>query len=476
MRTLLLLSLASLAGCFPRYEVPDVALPDGGDGTLPLDTIPITDDELTTYGACGASDVAMSEDLVVAATEALRTLADGETETSLSDDGCIRFRRTMSGGALVSAEFRLFTGEVAYALREDGLAYGAVYVTMARWERGADGTVTGHIDGDDDRRGRGDDFYEVETVERDGYYRITGHNPASREVEWQLTQDRSGAPTQVTEALVDGSLSVIDTTTIGLENEEFCGAGGSECFEMATSCSPAQTAMLESSLARALARGTNCMAGGNTTPDGSSSTETETWQRLQALKNLWTRGHDFACMPSHCGCAHWSDPSETGGNPRIEIGYDQWLTRSPEMQLGTLFHEFMHGVVGSHLDVVINGTLPEGRQGVLMRRYVDRVDACEAYCFAPNPTRCACATCLDRRTCDEPCAGLASCTEYAPAPDGSGTIAIMSEAVGAACVTTTAGGEESATWSTTMAECRAGCAASGGTCRSYNRSCETGCE
>lgn len=477
MRRLLMVCVLGLSGCLPHYDYPDVELPDAGDGTLPSDVVEISSDDVEAYALCGAGGVRMSEDLVVAATVALRDLSDGETETRLSDDGCIRFRRTMAGGVPTSAEFRIFSGVVDYAFRDGEPVFGAHYVTMARWERDASGTLNGTIDADESRADRGDDFFEVRTVERPGYYRVTGYNPASREIEWQLTQDRTSA-TQVTEALVEGTLGVVDTTVIGTENEEAC-ADGAGCFEMATSCSAAQVTRLEDSMARALARGTSCMAGVNNGPDGTPGPETETWQRLQALKNLWTSRHEWACMPPGCGCAHWSEGGGAGGIDRIEIGFDDWTARAPEMQLGTLFHEFMHGVVGAHLDVAINGTLPEGRQGTLMRRYVDRVDACEAYCFSPTPTRCACATCLDRRTCDQPCAGLASCTEYAPAPDGSGVIAIMSEAVGAACVTTiTVNGheEESAAWSTTMAACRATCAASGGTCRSYNRSCEPGCE
>lgn len=476
MRRPLLLCLALTAGCFPSFqtpELPDADLPDVGT-MLPDDALEIPAEEVSAYATC--SRAVMSEALVVAATEALRGREDGDVEVRLSDDGCIRFRRSMSGGELVSAEFRIFTGEITQVFRDNTFVFGAFFTRMARWTRDADGTVHGAIDADDDRAERGDDFAEVEVTTRDGYYRVVGHNPASRQVEWRMTQDRSGLPTQTTEALVDGTLRVIDTTVLGPENEA-CGDGLSisECIGMSRSCTPAQVAVLDEAMARALARGVTCMATGN------GETETETWQRLQAMMRLWTMRHDWACMPPSCGCAHWTDGFEesAGQNDRIEVGFEQWSSLSTQRQLGTLFHELMHGVVGAHLDVVINGELPAGRQGMLMRRYVDRVDACEAFCFADQPTACACATCLDRRACDEPCAGLAGCIEYGPTPDGSGTMAIMSRAVGAACVTMTdvdGHAEETASWHVTMAQCQAACPAMGGTCRSYNRSCDPGCE
>lgn len=481
----LLCGMATLpAACLPIFQIPelpdaalDAPIPDAGM-ELPDDAMEITPSEVSTFSVCSNPNVLMDEALIVAATSALRAREDGEREVLLSTDGCLRFRRSMAEGALASAEFRLFTGELVRVVRSGRTVTGARFVRMARWERDADGTLSGAIDADTDRRNAGDDFAEVRTIERHGYYRVVGHNPASREVEWRMTQDRSGTPTQTTEALLEGTLEVIDRTVIDAENEA-CGDTYSfpECVSMSRSCEPEQVAMLDEAMASALARGVTCMATGA----GDQTSETDTWQRLQALKDLWTKQHDWGCMPAECTCAHWSDGYEDGPGAadRIEIAIDQWVTAGASVQQSTLFHEFMHGVVGAHLDVVTNTTFPPGRQGVLMRRYADRVDACQAFCFGSRPTACSCATCLDRRVCDEPCAGLPSCTEYGPAPDGSGTIAVMSAAVGAACVTTTDENgydEEQATWFATMRDCQGTCPPTGGVCRSYSRSCSPSCE
>jgi hypothetical protein len=185
-------------------------------------------------------------------------------------------------------------------------------------------------------------------------------------------------------------------------------------------------------------------------------------------------------MASACTFAHFDDRASSG-RPTIDVGYESWSVRPRNVQLGTLFHEFLHNVLGVHSDEIVKSDLEdiEGRRGVLMRRYADRVDACEAYCFADLPTRCACARCLDVKACDSQCSGLASCTEYASDPGGGGTVAIMSEAVGAACVLATPDPEGvRANWHSTVAACRmSGCESSRrGTCRSYSVSCNESCQ
>src|SRR5262249_47753497 len=107
-----------------------------------------------------------------------------------------------------------------------------------------------------------------------------------------------------------------------------------------------------------------------------------------------------------------------------------------------------HGVLGGHSDAVVNSNLTDSRRDTLMRRYADPVHACEAYCFAPTPTRCACATCLDRKVCEEPCADLADCAESDCTSGSGGCVTIMSEAVGASC-TSTVDDVESTWWTPT---------------------------
>lgn len=470
--------LLAAPGCscgFP-YSIPDY--PDAGTPhELPADAREVPEDGLDPYTACAVHDHAFPEDRLVEVTAELASRDDGLLEIPISDDECVRFVREIEGGTLARAEFIAFTGEIVFAIDPDGeLLYGARFVTIARWERGSDGTLTGRIDLDGDLWDADDDFYEVETIERDGYYRVSRANAASREVDWRLTIEETGTQRiQTTEQLAGTSLAVIDRTSLDVENE-MGGPSSDECLANKTACDAATIASLETSLARAMARGTSCMAGLNLP---AANYESDVWQRLQGLKNLWTQAHSWSCMPAGCTFGHWCEGCGPSGGNQIDIGYDEWSMLPQNMQLGVLFHEFMHGVIGGHLDVVVNSSIesPTSQRDRLMRRYVDRVDACEAYCFGGAPTRCSCATCLDVRTCDARCTGLASCRVDDCTSGSGGCVPIMSEAVGAACVTVGPGGEESATWSATLAGCRmSGCASSGGECRSYSRSCETGCE
>ena len=478
-RALAVLGILALTGCscgvpYGPYEPYDGGFPS----ELPDDARPITEDELAEYTGCAAHDGGFSEDRLVEVTAQLADRADGLVEVGVSDDGCVRFVRDLREGVLARAEFLAFTGEIVFAIDGEDVVYGARFVRIAHWERETDGTLRGRIDDDDAVYEAADALYEVETIERDGYYRVSRTNPASLEVEWQLTIDAaSGERIQTTERIEDGALAVVDRTSLDVENELGGAPTANECIDGTVACDAATTAALDAALARSLARGTSCMAGLN---DPDSAYETDTWLRLQALKNLWTAGREWGCMPAGCTFGHWCESCGAGSVDRIDIGYGEWSALpNPSVQLGILFHEFMHGVIGGHLDVIVNSPIesPATRRDRLMRRYVDRVDACEAYCFAETPTKCACATCLETDTCDTRCSGLASCVENDCTGSG-GCVPIMSEAVGAACVITAADGEESATWSPTMDACRmSGCeSAMGGTCRSYSRSCEPGCE
>ncbi|NJK88199.1 MAG: hypothetical protein HC923_01595, partial [Myxococcales bacterium] len=313
--------------------------------------------------------------------------------------------------------------------------------------------------------------------ERDGYYQYSVRSSSDGPVEERVTlEDTADGRRQTVERWYEGSLRVLESAI--LQDEQFTqGPGISECLSQAVSCSASQQAMLESSFREAILRGTSCMS--SLSEQGTLESQ-EIWSRFQALKNLWSRAGVFGCMPAACTFAHWGGGLTPGTGPyEIKIGYEGWTGRPRNQQLGTLFHEFMHGVLGGHLDVVVNSEInsPADRRGRLTRRYVDRVDACEAYCFGTDPTSCSCAKCLGLKACEGSCASLARCSEFECTGSG-GCVAIMSEAVGTACVKVEPDGkEQSATWYSNCVACEMStCVSEGGTCQSFSLSCQESCK
>src|SRR6185295_17506875 len=120
------------------------------------------------------------------------------------------------------------------------------------------------------------------------------------------------------------------------------------------------------------------------TPTANQSTPCSS---LQPPTNTWPATHTSTCMPPSCTIAH------RAGNNTIDVG-EALTTTYVAREDRTLFHELMHGVLGGHLDAVVNSEIdsPADRRHALMRKYADPVDSCESYCFDTTPTRCACAT------------------------------------------------------------------------------------
>lgn len=470
------LTVASLApGCSCGPIIPIFPeLPDAGIPTeVPDGWVVIDEDSYETYAACAGGDM-LGEEQLVAATTTLAAREDGTVDVSISARDCIRYAREIAGGQTVHAEVSAWTGEIMYVLLDGELVVLGRRAVLARWDRREDGALVGAIDADERPIDPEDDFFEVETISHGADYRSTRRDPASREPVSRLTIDTTGVqPTQTTERLHDGVLQVVDHTVITPEHERGGPSGGDDCVETASSCSADVTARLDQMMARAMARGATCLAG-SSGDDLSPAFET--------LSHFWNDQHQWGCMEAGCNFAQWCGVTcpDPGAN-RIYVDVSA-LDRLPQaQQLGTLFHELTHGSIGVHTDVVVNSEIESGatRRDALMRRYVDRVDACEAYCFGDSPTRCACATCLDTRTCDPRCSELRTCVENDCTSGSGGCVPIMSEAIGAACVSARADGGEQATWFPTMAVCvMSGCGSGGRAdeCRSYSRSCNPGCE
>lgn len=453
--------------------MPD--LPDAGLNEVPPNSVVISEDDVDWVQSCmfGSPD---ADALLDAAFEAFEAFDDGTLEVELSDDRCLRFSRTMAGGQLQAARFYRFTGETDVVYGGDDVQYVAFVRNQAVWERLESGVLRGQVHDDSVAPLRGAESpWEVEILEDvANRRRTTTRFDANGEVQWRITtQGSADGTTQTVERLVDGAL-VTETTIVGDENR----AQGDPCMAQGGTCDQATIDALDAAMKEALKRGTKCMRQLN---DGSRD---DTWMRYVMLQQRWTQGHRWRCLPANCTNAQWCDTCQDSGEPlTIEIGAVEWQAfhgRDAIGATGVLFHELMHGVIGYHPDTIVNSDVYRelNRRDKLMRRYTDRVNSCQAYCFYPEgvtPTKCSCAACLDTTVCDDRCSGLESCIEY------ENGVAIMSEAIGTACIKydpeLNGHGEETATWFSQKADCDASdCASTGGRCESKSVSCDEGCE
>lgn len=484
IRLPLLVSLALLPSsclCFDILELitnppemPDQDPPPPGE--IPTNAMVVTEDDFEWVGACGPGSGQDTDAQLAAASATFASHDDGTIELALSEDRCLRVSRTMAGGQLQSARYFRFTGDVGSTFVDLEPVFFAYTHDEAVWERGGDGALVAQL-----HDSTAIPFFDSETavpfeieVREDAANRTrqTTRFATNGDVEWRLTvTSAEGGSVQVVERLVDGVL-VSETTKVDDEQRSQGTCGTVQATPPA--CAPDVVAALDEALRRAMKRGADCMKK----LDGRD----DTWLRYILLMDRWSRGHTWGCFSATCAQARWCDTCQNNGEAlHIDIGYEQWAemaASNPSGADGVLFHEMMHGLLGYHPDAVVNSNIyDEGdRTAQLMRRYTDRVNACEAYCFAPpgaSVTQCTCAACLETKVCDERCAGLAGCIER----DTSGN-AIMSEAVGAACVVNDAdSGEEVGTFHATMAACIAsGCAGAGGRCDSKSLSCDPDCE
>lgn len=465
------LDLASLLLGGP-FEMPDAGLPT----EVPANAVVISDEDLDWVSACAYSTESESDAKMDAAFATFADLGDGTVEVELSDDRCLRFSRTMASGVLQSARFYRFLGITGVVFQDNEALQFAYLRNEAEWSRSEDGVITGHLhdgallDGDPTVAAP----YEVEVVEDwQNRMRQTTRFASNGDVAWRIRiEEGADGTVQTIEHDVDGEL-VEEVTYVKPESR----AQGADCNDAGVTCEDSQTEVLDAALQSAFKRASKCLKGLDRGRD-------DTWMRYVLLKDRWTRGHTWGCLAAGCGIARWCDTCQDSGDPlNIDIDFDAWSARNasdPANAQGILIHEMLHGVLGYHPDIVVNSSIYDEatRRDKLMRRYTDRVNACEAYCFAPptaSVTMCSCAVCLDTKVCDERCSGLASCRE------DQGGSPIMSEAIGTACVnydsTLGTNGEFKATWYNQKSDCTASsCEADGGKCESKSVSCDEGCE
>jgi hypothetical protein len=93
------------------------------------------------------------------------------------------------------------------------------------------------------------------------------------------------------------------------------------------------------------------------------------------------------------------------------VDLDHWAN-NPAQREQWLFHELLHVGLPSTHDKTLDKLLYEmNPPQISPERYreLDRVGSCERMCYGQFATKCECATCLGKKTCEGPCAGRPAC-------------------------------------------------------------------
>ncbi len=155
---------------------------------------------------------------------------------------------------------------------------------------------------------------------------------------------------------------------------------------------------------------------------------------------------------------------DTTANPRWDRNPNKVVRRplrinvaeiSSKTLRATLFHELLHvglGAKGDHQKGLLDLAHKRGKLGL-----VDKVYACERYCFSEDANCCDCATCFGKKTCD--CNTRADGTDLHKCPEPEPGVAAQT---GAAC-------RANGAFCDTLAECQAECG--GISCTNFSRAC-----
>jgi hypothetical protein len=446
----LLLAMA-LSGCpaFPFIPaLPDVGPPpERRDSGYPLACLGRTD-------AIDGESVAEADAILSASFE------EGTTRVPLSRNGCITFERVVEDGRLISARIERVIGTT------EGSDFSFEVVTIARWERDADGSLRGGIDADEDDDDASDDFFEIQELadEATGRWERTAYDPSSRAVVSRvtLTREADGSLTQRHEALRDGSLVVTSEGAVELRTQSDLLDDLLDPSCSRRDCSESELARIERLSREALAQGVDCLTQGGQDRGNARATG------LQELWVRWRGAHRFRCI-SHCNHAGQFDLGALAGSGPLSMELDTSLD-DDELR-STISHEWTHGYRGGHADDVLD-LIDRARSDPWHREILDVVDpmyACEAFCFGGTRNACTCAGCYGVRACHPLCASEPSCVTR---DDTIPSLVLTSESVAASC-------EPSLpligtrTWHTDMMACRSsGC----DDCRSWSVSCDPTCQ
>lgn len=323
-------------------------------------------------------------------------LAAGADEVALTPGGCMRYRRVLSGGFVISETISVrgmptlrFEHTAAQSTGWQDTDLDGFFEWQIAATRGA--TV------DDDR------------VE------ITDFSPSTRLPTDRKTYTRTGDVIHVLIEQADGSGVLrpvasydqdlwVETLAprLALDGERISVSSPTAPCS-ATDCSDA---VLQRKLQDAVDQGLQCL-------HGKKAYDLE--RRLTA--HLFRSGIRLRCaaIPPHPSgedvLAHTLTPLpfplDLNPHALIEVNRNAFCDLTLARQLATLFHEFMH--LENH-DHDPNKEISSNREDV------DQPYACARLCFGPpsDVTQCACATCLGTTKCDSRCdrsLGFQACSD-----------------------------------------------------------------
>jgi hypothetical protein len=126
-----------------------------------------------------------------------------------------------------------------------------------------------------------------------------------------------------------------------------------------------------------------------------------------AVAQVSVRPFDIRCEtgPGRRAAIDTASASDPYRRILLIINVDRWNAEPAAREL-TVFHEFLHTVLPEDHDPILGDV-----QNTNDRRWreLDRISACNSLCYNPNVTRCECARCLRKESCDAPCNSYADC-------------------------------------------------------------------
>jgi hypothetical protein len=339
-------------------------------------------------GKCTATCV--DDPVTTASLDAARAALDaGANEVALSPNGCLRYRRAISGNLITYEEM--------------WIAGGAQVLKWDHTETQSTGQQDADLDG----------FFEWRTTVQHGTLasdqsmEITEYSPATTQLTRRETYTRKDALIHVRweEADASGTLLVVaefDTTPeqaagsdmLALKNNQMPG------IYPGNTCSPAETQAIKQKLDSCVLEGFNCMRDKGRPDVG-----------YKMLHLNISRTTNITCGSLNGDIAQispWSVFAEfyrLDGDINITVDPDLWRDPtkvSPEQQCLILWHEMLHLNFLAHNPATV---------GTSRQFEIDPMFACAGLCFAgqKDRTKCACATCLKTNACDARCQSFECC-------------------------------------------------------------------
>lgn len=322
---------------------------------------------------------------------ALNAIANGVLNVPLSQNGCIRYIREMSGSEVTSERFTLAGQDTV------------VWTHAAALLSGREDT---NFDGFFEKRTTIDRTPNQEKIE------FVTYSQSPQTIMERMTHTRNGQMFHVvwekyleaTEELTiisEYDLPYAGNTALGVHIANNASTGS--LAMMKSGCDSTQQRKLEELYKEALTKGYDCMAKhgrpdiGLAMYDAIVSNNPPEWTCGVISGWPWDEAA-LAIFVVYKYLLFDDVEIKINSNP----DHNFW-TLSHEEQLNVIFHELLHATMPNHDPNMADSSDPNWEEKLTQ---FDRVYACAGLCFPRgvydhNP--CACATCLQTKTCDKRC-------------------------------------------------------------------------